>query len=446
VNREQFLAEFGSRTAAYVSGADLDTRPVAVSIGEGAHSPAGHLLVAALFNQLARAHSRLTVRGDLDRELLCRDPFGSRDLRTATIGLATSINPFIEVEEASGGAEDPLLRIAIGHQEPGGLEVGCEGWCAAFGPGSQIVDRGDSLWGAALAACITAACAFRRMCRLPFEPAGSYSLWSGGAAGEDQGPESPALEFGSVLQVGAGAVGAALDYWLHGFGTDFREWLILDGDHVDVSNLNRQLLYRAADAGFLPAPAVAKAQRSAELLGAKPKVEFWGEDRAVVEASYDTVLALADERNVRGALQGRQPPILLHATTSANWQAQSHRHIPELDDCIVCRLPATPAQLRCSDAEVGTERVEAALPFLSSSAGLLLAVDLVRLSEGVIAQESANSRSLIFDAAQPVTQALRYCCRPDCGTMLPEEVRAQIPGGRFAELDPARRVPLIGAS
>jgi hypothetical protein len=420
VNREQFLAEFGSRTAAYVPGADLDTRPVALSIGEGAHSPAGHLLLSALFNQLARAHSRLWVSEDLDRELLCRDPFGSANLRAATVGLAKSINPFIEIEEEIP-EQEPLLRIAVGCEVEGALSVGCDRWCATFGSGARVLDAPESLWGAALAACIASATAFKRMCGQSFAPSGSYSLWSGGGQGEDQGPAQPALALGRVLQVGAGAVGAALDYWLYAFGAGLEDWLILDGDLVDVSNLNRQLLYRSTDAGFPAGPAAQKARRSAELTGAGGRVEFWGEDQAVIEATYDTVLALADERGVRAALQMRQPPILLHATTSANWQAQSHRHIPALDDCIVCRLPAAPVKLRCSNAELGEKAIEAALPFLSASAGLLLAAELVRLSEGQIADSVINS------------------CQAECQTWLPPAVRLGLAAGtRFADLDPGR--------
>jgi hypothetical protein len=439
VNREQFLAEFGSRTAAYIKGAELDQRAVVVEIDEAAHTPSGHLLVSALINQLARAHRRLVLVGDLDRPLLVPEPFGHRDLRGATVGLATEINPYIEIEEAPTAPREALARIVVGGRREGALSVGCEGWCATFGSG-EIVETPASRWGAALASCLAAATTFRWMCGRDFGLVGSYSLWSGGATGTEQGPDPCRLPLGRVLQVGAGAVGAALDYWLFCLGaTDFDDWLMVDGDTVDVSNLNRQLLYRAIDAGHPGGVPGFKSEVTGGLLGAVADTGFWGDDASLVEASYDTVLALANERGVRSALQLRQPPVLLHATTSANWQAQSHRHIRGVDDCIVCRLPGAPAELACSTAEIVADTgIDAALPFLSAAAGLLLAADLVRLSAGLLADSDLNFKALHFDGVEPLAQDARYGCCAGCRTWLAPELRRLIAAGTsFSRLDPA---------
>jgi ThiF family len=439
VNREEFLAEFGSRTAAYVDGAELDRRAVVVEVDEAAHTASGHLLLASLLNQLARAHRRIVLVGDLDRALLAPDPFGHRDLRGATIGLAREINPYIEIEESPRAPADPLVRIVIGGRREGALCVGCEGWCGTFGSG-QIVEGPASGWGAALAASLTAAACFVRMCGRPFELSGSYSLWAGGGAGTEQGPAPGRIDLGRVLQVGAGAVGAALDYWLFVLGaTDFEDWLVVDGDLVDASNLNRQLLYRAIDAGHPGGTAASKSKVTGRLIGSSSQEGYWGEDPASVEASYDAILALANERGVRSALQLRQPPILLHATTSANWQAQCHRHIRGVDDCILCRLPGQAAELTCSTGEVVPRSgVDAALPFLSASAGLLLAVELFRLSEGLIADSPVNFTALHFGGSGPVAQKVRYLCGGTCRTWLaPARRRSIAADTRFAHLDPA---------
>jgi molybdopterin-synthase adenylyltransferase len=436
MTKEEFLAEFGARTAAYLGAVELDTRPVTVSVGEGAHSRAGHLLLVSLVNQLARAHSALRIIGDLDRPLEVPSPFGHGTLAEATVGLAREINPFIEIAGEEDGSPE-LIRLAVGHRESGALALGAEGWCATFGAG-RIWQGDANLWGAALASCIAAAGAFGAMCGRPFEPAPSYSLWDG-AAGTGQGTPRVPLELGSVLQVGAGAVGAALDWWLACLGVaDLGEWTIVDGDVVEVSNLNRQLLYRASDAGWPDGAPASKARRSAELIGALPSEGMWGRDAAVAEANYDLVLALADEDGVRSLLQLRQPPVLLHATTSVNWQAQSHRHIRSRDDCILCRLPGPAARTDCATGaieEAGGE--SAALPFLSATAGLLLAADLARLGAGALAEDPLNFRALDFNGASPVFQQAGFSCRPGCATWLPADARRTIAADtRFAGLDP----------
>lgn len=442
MNRDDFLAEFGSRTAAYIEAAELDDRPVAVVVGEEAHSPVGHLLATSLVNQLARAHRRLILVGDLDRELLCREPFRFTDLRAATVGLAEAINPYVEVEAIPATPSDGILMtIALGARaEEADLQVGCDGWCARFGEEVGIIDRPESRWGAALASGHAAAAAFQLMRGRRFELEGSFSLWDGGGAGEGQGPTSLGpLDLGRVLQVGAGAAGAALDYWLYVTGTSFPNWLLVDGDLVDVSNLNRQLLYLARHAGYPDGPAVPKARAAAELLGAESSPDWWGEDSDVVNGEYDLVLALANERGVRSALQLRQPPVLLHATTSPNWQAQSHRHIRGRDDCISCRLPTEAPVTECAVGEVSEEPgVDAALPFLSATAGLLLARDLVSLSIGQLADSEMNFSALDFGGDTPVAQPLRHSCREGCSTWLPSDVRQRLwADTRYAALDPA---------
>lgn len=435
MTREEFEEQFGSRTAAYLPEVELDRRPVVVIVGKGAHSRPGHLLVSALVNQLARAHSRLVLLGDLERPLLCPSAFGHRTLAEASAGLAREINPFIEI----GGEmpADPLIQIVVGDQKPEALAVGCDGWCAAFDQG-EVVGGSSSPWGAALAACLASAAAFGAMRGVPFIPSGSYSLWQGGEVGTGQGPDIDGLDIGRVLQVGAGAVGAALDYWLASLDiTDFVQWTVVDGDEVDVSNLNRQLLYRARDAGWPEGGAEAKATVSGRLLGAAAHAELWGVDPTLTESEFDLVLALANEGGVRSALQLRQPPVLLHATTSANWQAQSHRHIRGRDDCIRCRIPERPAQTICSTGQISEgSNVDAALPFLSASAGLLLAADIARLAVGELAGSKVNFKAIDFGGEVPASQEVVYRCQAGCKTWLPPLTRQQIAAStRFAPLD-----------
>jgi hypothetical protein len=241
--------------------------------------------------------------------------------------------------------------------------------------------------------------------------------------------------------VGAGAVGCALDFFIAfaGIGGD---WVIVDGDVVDVSNLNRQLLFVACDAGFPEGKAKNKASRAAARLGgdARASEAWYGDERAVVDATYDVVLALANDNGVRSFLQGRQPTVLLHATTSPNWQAQSHRHIAGRDDCIDCRLPAGSPRFTCATEEIETgtgQHVDAAVPPLSAFAGLLLATDLVRLQHDGLVETPHNYTAVEISRPEPVVGRYVRTCRDGCASRLPASRRAPLDAhSRFQYLDP----------
>src|SRR5690348_5542772 len=90
---------------------------------------------------------------------------------------------------------------------------------------------------------------------------------------------------------------------------------------------------------------------SAGLAAARPFFGWYDDWLAANdEARPDLILPLANERGVRRAIAHRHEPVILHATTSRSWQAQMHRHIAGLDDCIDCRVRgvAAPARFGCS--------------------------------------------------------------------------------------------------
>jgi len=415
MNEREFERRLRRSTLAYQPELKEDERPVVVTVGETAHTPAGHVLLCGLVNQLSRTHRHLVLVGDLERPLLCRDPFGHARLSSASAGLAREVNPAISVavtERAPRG--EILAHLGVGAE--GDLSLGCRGWSALL-DSSRTVEVGegaDDLWGAMLAACLGSWFAFRRALGSSAAPARSYSLWEFGQPGEAIGPAlGGPLAMGRVLQVGAGGVGAALGYWLATVGTR-GQWTVVDGDVVEVENLNRQLLYVAADAGYPDGASANKAERAATRMGAAVSAsESWyGEDSTVVEAEYDLLLALANERGAREALQDREAPLLLHATTSANHQAQFHRHAPGRDDCIRCRIPGETAQLACGTAPVMEEAgADASLPHLSGLAGLLLAAGLARTSIGALASYPRNLAVVDLGAEEPAAQQLTARCR-----------------------------------
>lgn len=245
-----------------------------------------------------------------------------------------------------------------------------------------------------------------------------------------------------MLQAGAGAVGCALDYWLAVIGLA-GEWTFADGDDVDVTNLNRQLLFTATHAGFPTGSPINKATAVADALGpAAVAHPGWVDTVAgVAERVYDLILPLANERGARVFLQSRAEPVLLHATTTPSWSATVHRHLAGRDGCIVCRLPAEeePA-FSCATAEVGArKKADASLPFLSAAAGALLLGDLARLQLGQLAERDRNYA--ILDLRSPLPRASSYDwpgCSTDCQIVVPAPARVALAKHtRWAHLDAA---------
>jgi hypothetical protein len=220
-------------------------------------------------------------------------------------------------------------------------------------------------------------------------------------------------------------------------------WSIVDGDDVDVTNLNRQMMFVAKDAGFPDGVPLNKAEQAAKRLDANivHSDRWYGDDPAIVDRQYDVVLALANDRGVRSFLQGRQPTVLLHATTSPNWQAQLHRHVAGRDDCIDCRLPSPAAAFVCSTEEVEAasgQRFDAAVPPLSALAGLLLGAELVRLQQGTMVDQPHNFTAVELSAGLPIIQRKIRRCRGGCAVRRTPQVRRAIDAhSRWLHLDGA---------
>lgn len=437
MNRAEFEHEFHSKTVGYQPRFRLDSRPVVVDLRAAVDYPSGHWLASALTNLLARAHTRIVFIGDLERPLLTSSPFGHETLLEATAGLATQINPYVDVDVVEVPPRSPALaRLSLGREEAGTLGLGSNGWIALLGREASLDEEQFSHLGASLAACLGAWFAFQRLVGDEVMLAEQYSLWNWSQPGLGQGPPfHETLDLGRVLQVGAGGVGAALAYWL-GWVQLGGRWLVADGDTIDVSNLNRQLIYLAADVGYPEGRARLKAPVCAERMNtAASSNAWWGEEEGAVNNTYDVVLALANERGARGALQDRQPPVLLHATTSPNYQAQLHRHLGGADDCIRCRLPGPAPRLACSEVVLPDGEGDAALPFLSGLAGLLLLASLIRLERGQLAGDPRNLTIVDLAGQAPVSQRLRLRCRSGCrgwGSLAVR--RAAGAGTRYADL------------
>jgi molybdopterin/thiamine biosynthesis adenylyltransferase len=435
------------RTKEYLQGDEIGIAPLHVAIdAEAADSRPGQLALLSIANQLARVHRQISFDlPDPNAPVLVPIPFEGTTLGETLLGLVTTIDPCGKFVLRR---RPPRECVSIGLGQRAGSNftwyLGANRSIARLArtPVPFASDEA-TLRGAGLAACLGAAAAFRAQIGRETKPR-ALSAWNY-AEGEHaaSGPEwFERLDVGRVLMVGAGAVAAALVYWLYGFGVT-GEWTIVDGDIVELHNTNRGLVFtpRHADWPQLRRDSAAKkAELLAALIPRARAFSAWYDECAPVREQFDLVLALANDRNVRHLIASRNAPVTLHATTGTSWLSQLHRHIPGRDDCVACRVGEVQTPVfGCSTAEItrvdGTSS-DAALPFLSAASGLMLATALQRLQYGELAEGARNDWRWDFDSLFRMATSGVRGCRESCRLLYPARLRREINAGtRWAALE-----------
>src|SRR5262245_15117953 len=114
------------------------------------------------------------------------------------------------------------------------------------------------------------------------------------------GPEAQEkLKHGSVLVIGAGGLGCPALLYLAAAGIG--RIVIVDDDRVEVSNLQRQVLYTSDDAGAPKAAAAARRLRALNpLITIEPRIERFTRNSALaLVRSVDVVLDGSDNFSTR---------------------------------------------------------------------------------------------------------------------------------------------------
>ncbi|MFC4308578.1 molybdopterin-synthase adenylyltransferase MoeB [Steroidobacter flavus] len=222
-----------------------------------------------------------------------------------------------------------------------------------------------------------------------------------------QGQEK--LKAARVLLVGAGGLGspAALYLAASGVGTIG----VIDNDRVDVSNLQRQVLYDTQSVGR-PKAEVAKER----LFALNPEIELVShtvELRAAnvreIFGKYDVVLDGTDRFNTR-YLSNDACVILRKPLVSAaihRFEGQAMTYVPGQAPCYRCLFPEPPADgLVPNCAEAGV------LGVLPGVMGTIQATEAIKLIVGV--GEPLLGRLLTYDALAMRFGEFRFTRRPDC--------------------------------
>jgi hypothetical protein len=257
------------------------------------------------------------------------------------------------------------------------------GWLAWLGTtdGPALPTDEENILGAVAAACLGVAQAFKIASqgqRLRF---GLFDLFSLSWTDTTRTRSCGEMTLGRLLLVGAGSVGSAAAYVLQ-LARAKVDLTIVDRDGVGIENLNRSPIFGIRDVGRPKVLALAGALAGSGV-NVVP-VELWW-DEFVTSADtgvFDVWLPLANDRGVRWSMQHNIPPLMIHASTGVNGGVNFGRHIPGRGDCLVERFPElASAPLACATSPLPTPQgsVDAALPFASVFAGLLVVADLARL-------------------------------------------------------------------
>jgi hypothetical protein len=439
--REEFYRERDRRTVEYGGLPAALNRTVDLVVGhDAAESVAGQVCAVAAINMLARVHRRIHVVVP-DVRLVVRAPFvEGRRLRDALIETAQAIDPFGEFDSCA--VPNDGIRLGIGSR----ITTSCDFYVGAMNATASIDMEPQAMWnssgtrlGAALAACLGVAAVFKVAHKMP---SGSVRLsaWDFRTVPGESGPSDLGqVAVGSVAMIGAGAVGSALAYWLRAFGV-VGLWQIVDHDSVELHNTNRGLGMLPMHAGWTSGVRQKKAMIAADLFGAVVHAISYEEWIETPHVSYpELLLPLANGPGFRAAVNRRGERVLVHATTSRSWQSQLHRHIAHRDACLECRIPANgEATFRCSEGSLPTplgssrkNSSDAALPFLSAAAGVMLVAALYRMQAGEFLQLPDNFWALDFRSKRRQVFSARENCSAGCNRQVPEDVSRRIESRRL---------------
>jgi len=215
---------------------------------------------------------------------------------------------------------------------------------------------------------------------------------------------------GKVLVVGAGGLGSAALLYLAAAGVGHLG--VIDGDVVDLSNLQRQILHRSADLGRRK---VASAAESLTALNPHCRVETFdlrldADNIREVVPGFEVVLDASDNFITRFLLAECcwQDKIPLVSAAATGWHGQLLVAVPgAANPCYRCLVPEAPS------AEAVPASTQAGiLGAVAGVLGCLQAVEALKLLLGI--KSDLSRRLLAYDGLQGRFQSVNRVKRADC--------------------------------
>ena len=328
-----------------------------------------------------------------------------RSLETAIEEAVGTANPFLDVRWGRPRAEQPALVIGPGPASRGEVTAWADDWVAISTTRTSLpCHSGPTTSVLLFSVALAVGRVFRQAWCLasdgPEEVRWNtwrHTLESKAASHRPQPPPNRPPTLGRVLQVGAGAVGSNIIYFLGLMGTS-ADLALIDHDVVKIENLDRSLLFGLRHAHPRKLPKVEAAVGATECfptLRVQPVQAKWSEYMKTTYrvGHFDLAFALANEDQVWPAMASAVLPLTLQATTDEDWGVAFGAHAPGTAYCLRCRFPPD-TQLKptiCSEGPIKlestfghTKTVHASLPFQSAAAAGLLAVEIDKVALGPI--------------------------------------------------------------
>ena len=216
------------------------------------------------------------------------------------------------------------------------------------------------------------------------------------------------LKAARVLVIGAGGLGSPSALYLAAAGVGTLG--LVDCDRVDLSNLQRQVLF---DNAALQRPKAAAARE--RLLSLNPGIRVVAHElelraanvREVIDA-YEIVLDGTDRLPTRYLVNDACVLLGKPLVTAAihRFEGQAMTYVPGRGPCYRCLFPETPAAVVPSCAEAGV------LGVLPGVMGAIQATEAIKLIVG--RGEPLVGRLLTYDALELRFQEFRFARRADC--------------------------------
>jgi adenylyltransferase/sulfurtransferase len=218
------------------------------------------------------------------------------------------------------------------------------------------------------------------------------------------------LRAAHALIVGAGGLGCPAALYLASSGIG--RLTLADPDRVDLTNLQRQILYRDDAVGALKVEAARKTlgavNPEVSVVALAERLEGDALERRVAEA--DVVLDCSDNFATRHAVNRacvrHAKPLVSGAAIRFDGQVAVFDLRRDDAPCYACLFPegGETEELRCA--------VMGVLAPLTGTVGALQAAETIKLMAGV--GESLNGRLLMFDALRAEWRSVRVAKDPDC--------------------------------
>ncbi len=217
------------------------------------------------------------------------------------------------------------------------------------------------------------------------------------------------LKGAKVLVIGAGGLGSPSILYLAAAGVGTLG--VVDFDRVDISNLQRQVLFDSASIGELKAEMASKRLKALnpELVVNVHSIELRAANVSSLFAEYDLVLDGTDRFATR-YLTNDACVLLGKPLVSAaihRFEGQAMTYVPNLAPCYRCLFPEPPADgLVPNCAEAGV------LGVLPGVLGAIQATEAIKLITGI--GEPLFGRLLTYDALAMRFEEFRFSRRNDC--------------------------------